>query len=313
MASCSKTRARVSISALSVLGLTLLALTTGHFMRRHPQVNEASRAEWNRQEVARIQQHLAGAEQLLYHADTSRFSAEQLKARKTNIALLHGYTEAGRFPRNLDFPNERRPYFVDDRGVQCAMAYLIAKSGRTDIVERVRTTNNNAYIRDLTSDTALLAWLDDAGLSVEEAARIQPTYGDYYYSERITTDYAIASLSLSLINGTVIAWNMTAPTPPEVPSWRGLFGVMTGGASIFLGATHFDDEGDWRTVGLWNAAVGVFTAGVGLVNLVRSNGADEPADIPSNSQVISRSESRFALSLTPVLGAVPGARLQFNF
>ena len=57
------------------------------------------------------------------------------------------------------------------------MAFLVAASGRHDIVERIRATRNNARIRELTDDTALVAWLAEAGLTVAEAARIQPAYG----------------------------------------------------------------------------------------------------------------------------------------
>src|SRR5262245_66674760 len=70
-------------------------------------------------EVARVQEHLAGAERLLVSADTSHLTSQQRAARARNISLLHGYRERGTFPRNLDYPGEREPYFVDDRGVHC--------------------------------------------------------------------------------------------------------------------------------------------------------------------------------------------------
>jgi hypothetical protein len=56
------------------------------------------------------------------------------------------------------------------------MAYLIDRSGRRDLVDRVAATRNNAFIAELADDSALRAWLDSVGLSVTEAARIQPSY-----------------------------------------------------------------------------------------------------------------------------------------
>ena len=68
------------------------------------------------------------------------------------------------------------PYFRDGDGALCAMAYLIERSGRPDLVDRIARTRNNAFIAELANDPALRAWLDSVGLSVTEAARIQPTY-----------------------------------------------------------------------------------------------------------------------------------------
>ncbi|HEX7336720.1 MAG TPA: nuclear transport factor 2 family protein, partial [Gemmatimonadales bacterium] len=94
------------------------------------------------------------------------------------------------------FPDRAMPFFRDSDGVPCAMAYLIDRSGRADLVDRVALTRNNAFIAELADDPDLRAWLDSAGLSVAEAARIQPGYApnvkpvvDHYdkaWSERDT-------------------------------------------------------------------------------------------------------------------------------
>ena len=68
------------------------------------------------------------------------------------------------------------PFFRDGHGAFCAMAYLIERSGRRDLVDRIASTRNNAFIAELANDPALRVWLDSVGLSVTEAARIQPTY-----------------------------------------------------------------------------------------------------------------------------------------
>ena len=68
------------------------------------------------------------------------------------------------------------PFFRDGHGARCAMAYLIERSGRRDLVDRIALTRNNAFIAELATDPALRVWLDSVGVSVTEAARIQPAY-----------------------------------------------------------------------------------------------------------------------------------------
>ncbi|HVK78830.1 MAG TPA: hypothetical protein VM734_36270 [Kofleriaceae bacterium] len=126
-------------------------------------------------EVARIQHHLAGAEAQLRAADVRGLSPDQRARRAALIDELARYRARGRFPRNLDFA-ARTPYFIDARGVRCAMAHLIETHGGGALVARVAATANNAYVAELAGDPELIAWLDANGLTVGEAARIQPSY-----------------------------------------------------------------------------------------------------------------------------------------
>ncbi len=102
-------------------------------------------------------------------------AAAQRPARVTLVTWLRDYRNAGSFPRNDRFP-EPMPFFRDSRGVPCAMAYLIERSGRGDMVERITLTQNNALIHDLAEDLELRKWLDSVGFSLNEAARVQPSY-----------------------------------------------------------------------------------------------------------------------------------------
>ena len=115
-----------------------------------------------------------GAE--LLHANVLRFTPAQRRVRATLIDWLQEYRDAGAFPRNDRFPERSMPFFRDRYGALCAMAYLIDRSGRRDLVDRVAATRSNAFIDELADDPDLRAWLDSVGLSVTEAARIQPTY-----------------------------------------------------------------------------------------------------------------------------------------
>ncbi|MDC0741684.1 MYXO-CTERM sorting domain-containing protein [Polyangium mundeleinium] len=127
-------------------------------------------------EKARLVAHFRAVLAELRAHDTSHLSPDQRAARAGLIAELQRYARTGRFPRNLDFPGIRMPYFVDAFGTRCAMAHLIEATGETDLVARVAKAANNAFVREIEGDAALRAWLDRAGLTAAEAARIQPSY-----------------------------------------------------------------------------------------------------------------------------------------
>ena len=129
-----------------------------------------------RLEVARLRSHFDSVGAELLHANVLRFTPAQRRVRATLIDWLQEYRDAGAFPRNDRFPERSMPFFRDGHGALCAMAYLIDRSGRRDLVDRVAATRNNAFIDELADDPDLRAWLDSVGLSVTEAARIQPTY-----------------------------------------------------------------------------------------------------------------------------------------
>ena len=50
-------------------------------------------------------------------------------------------------------------------------------SGESDLVNYVAQTQNNAYVSQLAALPEVVSWLDESGLTAEEAGRIQPTYG----------------------------------------------------------------------------------------------------------------------------------------
>ena len=130
-----------------------------------------------RLEVARLRAHFDSVDTELRVAYTPQLTPSQRNARTTLFGWLREYRDAGEFPRNDRFPDRAMPFFRDSRGVLCAMAYLIDRSGRGDLVDNIASKRNTAFIAELADDAALGAWLDSAGLSVAEAARIQPTYG----------------------------------------------------------------------------------------------------------------------------------------
>lgn len=126
-------------------------------------------------ETERIRAHLYTAEQLARSHPTDHLDADRAARRERALEVLSAYRERGVFPKNKDFPRPT-PYFVDAAGTRCAMAELIHATGDDGLVDAVASTRNNARVHELADEPALIAWLEANGLSVDEAAAIQPNY-----------------------------------------------------------------------------------------------------------------------------------------
>jgi hypothetical protein len=129
--------------------------------------------------IARIQHHFDGALEMLARRDLADLSSAQRANRASLVRVLTEYRDAGAYPRNYDFPGSPTPYFVDRKtGILCAVANLMASTGRRDLVDRVAAADNNVWVAELTDNTEFRAWLDEHGLNLDEAARIQVPYVD---------------------------------------------------------------------------------------------------------------------------------------
>lgn len=227
-------------------------------------------------EVARIKNHLQIVEGELLARDVSHLTPQQRAARARHIAVLREYREAGVFPHNHDFPGERLPIFVDEHGTRCAMGYLIARSGHEDLVARIASTRNYARVPEMADDPALVAWLEEAGLSLEEAALIQPMYDWHPPAEQrhaVTPAYAVGTALASGLGGASIALNLTRVAGG--PRWSGVFGIATGMFGVALGANKMGDGGTPALLGALNAGVGALSMGLGMRTLLSVPG-DKP-------------------------------------
>jgi HEAT repeat protein len=128
-------------------------------------------------QVESLKAHYAAAEQELAMRDVSSLTSEQRERRARLIDALRAYRERGAFGRNVDFPGERMPLFVDGGGRRCAVAELLHATGDDVLVALVHEQNNSAWIVELARDPTFNAWLDRNGLTLEEAARIQAPMG----------------------------------------------------------------------------------------------------------------------------------------
>ena len=199
-------------------------------------------------EIRRIQAHFDSVLTELPARDLSTLASARRANRATLLATLRTYRDRGEFPRNRDFPGVAIPYFVDrETGTLCAVAHLLASTGRGDIVDRVARLDNNVLVSELAGDTAFTSWLDAHGLTLVEAARIQVPY----MSDQSPLVSALGSRSATYAVGSAIAiggsiatslWN-TRGNADGHRSLANIVGFATGAMTLGFGAAALGDNG----------------------------------------------------------------------
>lgn len=123
----------------------------------------------------RTRVHLQWAHDHLAQNTPRGLSPRQLESRARVLAELQAYVDRAEFPRNEAVPG-RAPRFVDDRGVHCAVAYLLAQTGEQALVADIDARHEYDAVAAFDAP-ALLPWADEHGVTVDELALVQPTYG----------------------------------------------------------------------------------------------------------------------------------------
>lgn len=126
-------------------------------------------------QIARIQAHLAEVEADLRNHPPTDLTEHQQQARAACLDDLSAYWQAGCFPENSVQPGYT-PIFVDRHGTHCAVGELMRLSGAEDVAIDIASHTNLAYLPELASRPDVVAWADRMGLTLEECARIQPSY-----------------------------------------------------------------------------------------------------------------------------------------
>jgi hypothetical protein len=225
-------------------------------------------------EVSRVRAHLGRVEAELRSADVSHLTLSQRSARARHIEVLRAYREVGVFPHNHVFNGRYSPVFVDEHGTQCAVGFLIAQSGRKDIVRRISSTRNYATVPQLADEPGLAEWLRDAGISLAEAARIQPAYGPIDPPQQHTThDYATASIIATGLGGGMIAWNLLTDRSSDTRTLPGVMGLGVGLGAMLLGGIGFHQNGTEPREArnehiLINFSVGLVSSAFGIRTLI---------------------------------------------
>jgi hypothetical protein len=124
-------------------------------------------------ERARLRRHFARTLDVS-GSRTPALPTGRLLERKRLLRELERYARAERFPRNRKYPGLAPSIFVDDEGNRCAVGHLMDVSGAGKMVAAVRERSNLAKVATLAG--LLAPWAEHVGITLEEAARIQPGY-----------------------------------------------------------------------------------------------------------------------------------------
>jgi len=201
-------------------------------------------------EQVRLRAHFDSVLVELQARDVSMLSASQRTARGTLVRWLAEYRAAGQFPLNDRYSDLPTPIFRDAHGAMCAMAYLIERSGRRDMVDQIAATRNLAYVRELADDTAVVAWLDKVGFSLAEAARVQPEYPDPLEG-RVYSGMTVVLSGTSLAT---TAWNVFKPSKAV-----GFVSMIVGGATVFIGLSMPEGHQPLPTINLVSGGLAFLT------------------------------------------------------
>jgi hypothetical protein len=263
-------------------------------------------------EVERLKAHFDSVDTELKSRDVSVLEPSQRARRAKLTSWLRDYRNGGQFPVNDKFDSPV-PFFRDSRGTLCAMAYLIDRSGRKDIVDKVEATRNTAYIAELADDPALIAWLDSSGLSVAEAARIQPAYDGFpddppVRSQRVDGDFALAAMGLGGASLATTAINIVKPSYAS-----GLLGIFAGAISIGVGAANVNVNRGTDRVAAATMGVGALSLGAGIYGLLDARRGDGDDDWDRDRRR-RRGRNRVSMSILPdVVMAKSDARVGMRF
>jgi len=227
----------------------------------------------------RIKTHLEYVENLLRNKDVSELSADLQKKRSHLLDLLHDYWTNGVFPKNYDYTDQRKPCFIDKDGTICAVGYLVEQTTSRQVADDINSKHKYDELLAMNNST-VDNWVLTSGLTKEECAMIQPTYGPtpVYSYNYISPAYGISSsiigglnLSLNTINGIQIGKGTTNKTVP-------IIGLITAAGQIALGSAMFPKEtNDWgtnytnesqKTLSMVNIGLGTSTMILSAWNLI---------------------------------------------
>ena len=134
-------------------------------------------------DILRLQTHLEYVERKLRNADISHLTTVQKTNRNHILNILNQYWKRGQFPKN-DYFSTRKSVFIDRNGTHCAVGYLIKQTVGEAVSRQVNAKYQFASIYDIQM-TELFTWANKYGLSIDECAMIQPTYGGWIRPEPI--------------------------------------------------------------------------------------------------------------------------------
>jgi hypothetical protein len=263
--------------------------------------------DMNTNEDLRIMTHLEYVEKLLRKKAMADLPDEQRQRRLSLLDLLHTYWTAGIFPRNYEY-NDRTPCFIDKDGRICAVGYLIEHTLSRQAAENINHLHKYEKILAM-NEPIVDSWIEASGLTKNECAMIQPTYGPppVYSYNYIEPAYGYASAILSGINLSFNTINAIQISKGSKNNTVPVLGLIAGAGQIALGIGKMPEETSGmylttnesqKSLSMINIALGSSTMILSALNLISNN---KPSDKRTSWNVFG----------TPIGNKGPG--LAFNF
>jgi hypothetical protein len=259
--------------ASAAVAAATVAVVTGFKPIKPRELVDVAPGSAEAAEVRRIKIHFDSVLADLSARDASPLTDGQRARRSAVISTLRAYRDRGVFPHNYDFPGQAVPYFVDRKtGTLCAVAHLLASTGRRDIVDRVSRADNNVWVPELSADSAFSAWLTDNGLTLAEAAHIQVPYAQPVSNAEIARDVAFIVAAPFALTGSAITsgWNLAGNADGH-RGWVNGVGIASGLTTILVGArlALSDVSHNPGRLGAATAAIGTMSLGLSVRGIRR--------------------------------------------
>lgn len=224
----------------------------------------------------RIATHLNFVINYLEDHTPEHLNSDQKRNRFQMISLLRNYVQLREFPKNYDHPGMRIPCFIDKDGNICAVGFLVAETAGNETAEKINREYKYKSITEMNSPI-LKEWVSQSGLTLEECAMIQPTYGYYHSSSgnyRATSEFVISSSLLGGVNAVFTVVNTAQSINHSDNKWIPIVSGITGGTQLFIGLNSALDRGfpymdpDKKTITAFNIALGTGTIIMAVINLI---------------------------------------------
>ena len=284
------------VAAAAFVGLTAATLPSSGAPPAGDRVADAHR-------IARIRAHFDSVLTELAAPAADSLVAPARVRRAKLLETLRAYRDAGDFPHNYDFAGRAIPYFVDRRtGARCAVAHLLASTGRRDIVDRVAVADNNVWVAQLAGDTAFTRWLAHHGRTLAEAARIQVPYVQPETPAQKARNGAFLVVAPVAVGSAIVTTvlNARGNADGHQRATR-VVGVASGAASLALGAMLL-------TRAELPTSVGAATAGIGGLSLVLAARSTHRHRVLAARQRDLERARRVDAAVAPIIDAQDGGR-----
>ena len=193
---------------------------------------------------ARITIHLAYVKQMLEASEPQGLTESQLEKRKQVLGYLSDYIVHGRYPKNTE-KSYATPRFIDHEGTICAVGYMVEQTWGRAAAEAINTDHEYGYVLAM-NDQRVEEWVNEHGLSLTEAAMIQPLYAGFRKIDHDATKAGKAATfaAIGINSGLAVASVLRFARRSNKPKTTAWIGLGLGATQLAAGLSARRDDGE---------------------------------------------------------------------